>query len=119
MCIPTKCFFPTAPATAPQSLTIFEVSATNISIQWEGVDCNGDTTGYLVQYGVTGTGITQTISTNLSTTEATISRLLPSTSYSIEVAAVNGVLIGPYSPAITQLTEGLLQNGHINAFMAL
>ena len=41
-----------------------------------------------------------------SVTEATISGLTPSTTYSIEVAAVNSAGIGEYSAAIHNLTEG-------------
>ena len=41
-----------------------------------------------------------------SVTEATISELTPSTTYSIEVAAVNSAGIGVYSNAVVQLTEG-------------
>ena len=35
-----------------------------------------------------------------------ISNLEPSTTYSIQVAAMNDDLIGPYSTALDQLTEG-------------
>ena len=41
------------------------------------------------------------------TTQTTISGLTPSTTYSIEVAAVNNDLIGQYSTVETALTEGL------------
>ncbi|CAI8013802.1 hypothetical protein GBAR_LOCUS8697 [Geodia barretti] len=37
--------------------------------------------------------------------ETTITGLNPSTTYSIQVAAVNGELIGPYSTAVDQLTK--------------
>ena len=36
----------------------------------------------------------------------TITGLMPSTTYSIEVAAVNGVFVGPYSTAVNELTKG-------------
>ena len=42
-----------------------------------------------------------------SITEATISGLTPSTTYSIEVAAVNGAGTGVYSNAVARLTEGI------------
>ena len=42
--------------------------------------------------------------TGWNATEATISELTPSTSYSIEVAAVNSVGIGPYSNLIYSST---------------
>ena len=37
----------------------------------------------------------------------TISGLTPSTTYSIQVAAENNDLIGPYNTAVDQLTEGV------------
>ena len=39
-----------------------------------------------------------------------ISNLEPSTFYSIQVAAMNDDLIGPYSTALDQLTEGKYNN---------
>ena len=52
------------------------------------IHCNGDITGYSVWYGVEGSGSTQTMSVSGgSVTEATISGLTPSTTYSVEVAA--------------------------------
>ena len=42
-----------------------------------------------------------------STTQTTITGLNPSTTYSIQVAAVNNQLIGTYSSAENELTEGV------------
>ena len=51
-----------------------------------------------MQYGVVGSGSTQTVSVSGgSVTEATISSLMSSTTYSIQVAAVNGAGTGVYS----------------------
>ena len=88
----------TAPSAAPTSVRESGVTSSSITVQWGEVDCihhNGDITGYSVRYGVQGSGSTQT--RNVSITEATISSLLPSTTYSIEVAAVNSAGIGNYS----------------------
>ena len=41
-----------------------------------------------------------------SATEATISSLIPSTTYSIQVAAVNSAGIGLYSDALEAMTDG-------------
>ena len=75
------------------------------------MDCihrNGYITGYSVQYGVQGSGSTQTMSVNDgATTEATITGLIPSTTYSIEVAAVNSAGTGVNSTAVTRLTLGI------------
>ena len=68
------------------------------------MDCihrNGDITGYSVQYGVVGSGSTQTMSVSgASVTEATISSLMSSTTYSIQVAVVNSAGRGVYSDAV-------------------
>ena len=63
--------------------------------------------GYSVRYGVQGQS-TQTISVSgADVNETTASSLMPSTNYSIEVAAVNSAGIGPYSDPISTETEGI------------
>ena len=85
------------------------MTSSSITVQWEMVPCihrNGDITGYSVQY--TGGGsIQQTVSVS-GDYSGGISNLEPSTDYSIQVAAVNGAGIGPYSMAMDQLTDGML-----------
>ena len=104
-------FFLLAPSAAPTSVRVSAVASSSITVQWGVVDCihrNGDITGYSVQYGVVGSGSTQTMSiSGGSVTEAIFSSLIPSTTYSIEVAAVNDALMGPYSSAVHQLTSGI------------
>ena len=91
----------TAPSAAPTSVRESEVTSSSITVQWGAVDCihhNGDITGYSVRYGVQGSGSTQTRDiSGGSATEATISSLMPSTTYYIQVAAVNSAGIGVYS----------------------
>ena len=91
--------FPTAPSAAPTSVIVSSTS-NSITVQWGAVDCihrNGDITGYSVRYGVQGSG-TQTVSVSGGeVTQTTISGLTPSTTYSIEVAAMNSAGIGEYS----------------------
>ena len=74
------------------------------------MDCihrNGDITGYSVQYGVEGSGSTQTMNVpGGNTTETTISGLNSATTYSIEVAAVNSAGTGDYSNTISAITSG-------------
>ena len=87
------------------------MTSSSITVQWGAVDCihrNGDITGYSVRYGVVGSGSTQTISVSgSSVTEATISSLMSSTTYSIQVAAVNSAGTGDFSNIMFQLTEGI------------
>ena len=101
----------TAPSAPPSSVTVTGVTSSTISVQWGSVPCihqNGDITGYSVQYEVMGSGNTQTeiVSGDSSGGMTTISGLIPSTNYSIEVAAVNSADTGVYSDTITARTKG-------------
>ena len=82
-----------------------------ITVQWEEVPCadqNGAITRYSVQYEVEGSGNAQNMTVNgATTTETTIEDLIPSTTYSIQVAAVNSAGTGVYSTPRDQLTQGL------------
>ena len=82
-------------------MTVTGVTSSTITVQWGEVPCihqNGEITGYSVQYGVMGSGNTQNMTVDgASTTQTTISGLNPSTTYSIEVAAVNSNGTGVYS----------------------
>ena len=62
-----------------------------------------------MQYGMVGSGTTQTTMSvsGGDASQTTISGLRPSTTYSIQVAAVNSAGIGVYSaPPTNQLTLG-------------
>ena len=100
--------FPPAPSAVPTSVSVSEVTSSSISVQWGAVDCshrNGDITGYSVRYGVQGSGSTQTVSVSGGgATMTTISGLMPSTTYSIEMAAVNSAGTGVYSDPMTAET---------------
>ena len=91
-------------------MSVSAVTSSSITVQWGAVDCihrNGDITGYSVQYGVVGSGSTQTVSVSGgSVNEATISSLMSSTTYSIQVAAVNSAGTGRYSVANDAKTNG-------------
>ena len=98
--------FPPVPSAAPTSVSVSEVTASSITVQWGAVDCihrNGDITGYSVRYGVQ----TESVSGG-GATQTTISGLMPSTTYSIEVAAVNSAGTGLYSspPVIVEIPQG-------------
>ena len=91
-------------------MSVSEVTSSSITVQWGPVDCadrNGDITGYSVQYEEVESGSTQNMSVSGdSATETTISGLMPSTTYSMEVAAVNSAGPGTYSvPAIINETR--------------
>ena len=89
-------------------MSAFALNSSSITVQWGAVDCihrNGDITGYSVQYEVVGSGSTQTMNVSgASVFNANISSLVASTTYSIQVAAVNTAGIGVYSEAETLAT---------------
>ena len=101
-----------APSAPPSSVRVSVESSTAISVQWGPVepcaDQNGPITGYSVRYGVVGSGSQlRPLLGDSSGGMTTISDLTPSTTYSIQVAAENNDLIGLYSTAVDQLTEGM------------
>ena len=100
-----------APSSAPTSVSVSEVTSSSITVQWGAVDCihrNGDITGCSVRYGVQGNGSTQTVSVSGGgAAMTTISGLESSTTYSIQVAAVNNAGTGVYSSPSTAIeTDG-------------
>ena len=100
---------PPAPSAAPNSVSVSEVTSSSITVQWGAVPCihrNGEITGYSVQYGVVDSESTQTISVS-GDFSGVISNLESSTDYSIKVAAMNSVSIGPYSDAVIAQTDGM------------
>ena len=102
-----------APSAAPTSVGVSEVTFSSITVQWGAVPCihrNGNITGYIVWYG----SQTQSVSGG-SVTETTISNLTPSTTYNIEVAAVNDAGTGPFSNTISIMTLGIMY--HIMQYM--
>ena len=106
------CVFSSAPSAPPSSVNATVQSSTSITVQWGEVPCidrNGDITGYSVQYGVMGSGNTQTMPVDgADTTQTTIGDLMSSTTYSIQVAAINSEGTGVYSdPSTNLLTQGL------------
>ena len=90
-----------------------EVTSTNITLQWEVLDCidqNGDITGYSVRYEAVDSGSTDSVTVEgNSTTSGTVTGLTSSTNYSVEVAAVNGAGVGVYSDLVNITTFGKLE----------
>ena len=58
-----------------------------------------------MHYGVVGSGNTQNMT--VSGDNVTISSLVPSTNYSIQVAAETSVDPGPYTDPLTARTDGM------------
>ena len=80
------------------------ITPTSITVKWDEVPClhrNGRITGYMVQL--------ESISQMLNVSdirESTISELMPSTEYTVQVAAVNSIGRGPFSNGRVYLTNG-------------
>ena len=92
---------PPAPSAAPNSVSVYAMSSTAITVQWGPVPCieqNGDITGYTVR--VLESGEMERVEDVGDVNEVTISDLTPFTTYSIQVAAVNSEGTGPYSDLI-------------------
>ena len=96
------------PSAPPPNVTVTGVTSSTISVQWGSVPCihqNGDITGYSVQYEVMGSGNTQTMNvTGAGVTEATLSNLTASTTYSVQVAAVNSAGTGVFNNSQSAMT---------------
>ena len=106
-------FFPPAPSAYPTFVSVSDITSTSITVQWGQVNCiqrNGDITGYSVRYGVQGSWIAHIVYVpGGATTETTISGLKASTTYSIEVAAVNIAGSGVHSDSTSVRTSGVVQ----------
>ena len=89
------------------------MTSSSITVQWGAVPCihrNGNITGYSVQYGVLGSGSILVISVSGgSVTQVTISNLISSTFYSIQVAAVNSEGTGISSELVFSETSSSSQ----------
>ena len=103
--------FLSVPTASPESVTTPSVTSSTITVQWGMVPCihqNGPITGYSVRYGEMGSGSSQTETVSgASETETIISGLMPSTTYDVQVAAVNGNGTGVYSSNESALTQGI------------
>ena len=89
------------------------MTSSSITVQWGAVPCihrNGDITGYSVQYGLLGSGSILVISVSGgSVTQLTISNLISSTFYSIQVSAVNSEGTGISSELVFSETSSSSQ----------
>ena len=99
--------FHTVPSAPPNSVSVSHVTSSTITIQWGRVNCshhNGYLTGYSVRYGVQGSQNTQIMNVSEQNT-ATISKLITSATYGIEVAAINNVGVGMFSQILKVTTQ--------------
>ena len=120
---------------APRSVTATVVNSTVISVQWDGLDpcrhVNGLIVLYRVQYTEVASGVVQSKDVaggwNVMNADTSLTGLTPSTSYSIQVAAVNeegdvGLYSDPLTKQTSKFTDNnaytLLPNGYYSACTA-
>ena len=97
-----------APSAPPTSVSVSKVTYSSITVQWGPVDCihrNGGIRGYSVRLSEVVGEIFIDVSGEKNT-RVTISGLVPSTDYNIQIAAVNSAGIGSYSTPIQAETYG-------------
>ena len=98
------------PSAAPSSVSVSVVNSTAFTVQWGMITCinrNGDITGYRIHV-VGSVEMEKLENVGDDVREVTISQLTPSTTYSIQVAAVNNIGPGPYSdPIIIDTPDGM------------
>ena len=96
------------PSANPTPVNVSEVTSTTITVHWGTVDCihhNGNIMGYAVRYGVQGSHNTLTLNVSGdNVTETSLSSLMSSTEYVIEVAVFNSAGNGVFSPQILART---------------
>ena len=92
-------FIALAPSAPPSNVKV-TVAVFSITLRWEQVECddrNGNITGYVVHYSVSESNENRTHNLTLNVTNSfTIMTLLPSTTYEIGIAAVNGAGTGDF-----------------------
>ena len=97
------------------------MTPTSITVQWNTVPCleqNGDITGYtlrVLESGEVESGVMERVVDVVGddVSQVTISGLTQLSTYSIKVAAVNGISTGPYSDSITINTPDSEYNYYI------
>ena len=98
----------TVPSSPPSSFRRGTITPNNITVHWGDIEClcrNGVITGYTIQVSRNGR-VEGTVEVGGNVLEATVPGLTPSTTYSVQVAAVNSAGTGPFTGSIYFQTEG-------------
>ena len=103
-------FFWPVPSAAPSTVSVSDVTASSVTVQWSAVDCihhNGDILGYSIRYGVVGSESTHILLLSVSGSdikETKVLSMVSNTKYEVDVAAVNIAGTGSFSGKISIMT---------------
>ena len=118
--------FCTDATVAPRNVRATVLNSTTISVHWDGLDpcrhVNGLIVSYRVQYTEVASGVVQSIDEygewNIRDAEISLTELTPSTSYSIQVAAVNEEGdVGLYSEFVMRQTGTFTEQSCSNCLL--
>ena len=110
--------YPTVPSSPPQSIVITSTNPASLNVSWQPPLeklCTIPITGYKIEYFKDEPQDTVKDIKNVniaSGTTHTISGLIPCAKYSVQVAAMNGNRIGPFSEPVVEI----LEDGELNFY---
>ena len=97
-----------APSAAPSSVFVSSVNDSSITVMWQMVQCidlNGDITGYTTCYVISDTNSLEMCVPSGGDRTHVVIDVVPNSTYTIRVAAVNNIGTGPFSTEIVIETE--------------
>ena len=110
--------YPTVPSSPPHSIVVTSTNPASLKISWQPPLeplCTIPITGYMIEYFKDGPqdNIKDVKNVNVaSATTYTISGLITCAQYSVQVAAMNGNRIGPFSEPVVEILEDSELNLH-------
>ena len=110
--------YPTVPSSPPQSIMVTSTNPASLKVSWQPpleALCTVPITGYMIKYFKDGAqdNIKDVKNVNVaSTTTYTISGLIPCAKYSVQVAAMNDNIIGPFSEPVVEILQDSELNLH-------
>ena len=110
--------YSTVPSSPPHNIVITSTNPASLNVSWKPPLeklCTVPITGYMIKYfkGGAQDNIKDVKNVNVaSVTTYTISGLIPCAKYSVQVAAMNGNRIGPFSEPVVDILEDGKLNLH-------
>ena len=97
-------YYSTAPSSPPEDIKIESADSGSLKLSWQPPlkkNCNGEITGYVLQYARAGSDDNMIVNVP-NDTSLTISGLLAYADYSVIMAAVNASGTGPFSKPVVE-----------------